>query len=60
VLLAVTLFYLGDFESAHQNAMRGIETWRSGGVQSPVEEVTGPAVTCLFHGSLCEWHCGET
>ena len=35
--LAVTLFYLGDFEPAHQNAMRGIEIWRSGGVQSPVE-----------------------
>jgi hypothetical protein len=57
--LAVTLFYLGDFESARQNAMRGIEIWRSGGVQSPVEEVTAPAVTCLFHESLCEWLCGE-
>jgi serine/threonine protein kinase/tetratricopeptide (TPR) repeat protein len=57
--LAVTLFYLGDFESARQYAMRGIEIWRSGGVQSPVEEVTAPAVSCLFHESLCEWHFGE-
>jgi predicted ATPase len=57
--LAVTLFYLGDFESARQYAMRGIEIWRSGSVQSPLEEVTAPAVTCLFHGSLCEWLCGE-
>jgi tetratricopeptide (TPR) repeat protein len=57
--LAVTLFYLGDFESAQQYAMRGIEIWRSGGVQSPVEEVTAPAVSCLFHESLCEWHFGE-
>jgi predicted ATPase len=57
--LAVTLYYLGDFQSAHQNAKRGVEIWRSGGVQSPVEEITAPAVTCLFHESLCEWHCGE-
>ena len=57
--LAVTLFYLGDFESAREYAMRGIEIWRSGGVQSSVEEVTAPAVTCLHHRSLCDWHCGE-
>jgi serine/threonine protein kinase/tetratricopeptide (TPR) repeat protein len=57
--LAVTLFYLGDFESAREYAMRGIEIWRSGAVQSPVEEVTAPAVTCLLHRSLCDWHRGE-
>jgi tetratricopeptide (TPR) repeat protein len=57
--LAVTLFYLGDFECAREYAMRGIEIWRSGGVQSPVEEVTAPAVTCLLHRSLCDWHRGE-
>jgi hypothetical protein len=57
--LAVTLFYLGDFESAREYALRGIEIWRSGGVQSPVEEVTAPAVTCLLHRSLCDWHRGE-
>jgi predicted ATPase len=57
--LAVTLFYLGDFESARQYAMRGVQIWRSGGVQSPVEEITAPAVSCLFHESLCEWHFGE-
>jgi hypothetical protein len=32
--LAVTLYYLGDFESARENAMRGIQIWRSVGVQS--------------------------
>ena len=37
--LAVTLYYLGDFETARQYAMRGVQIWRSGGVQSPVEEV---------------------
>ena len=32
--LAATLYYLGDFESARQYAMRGVQIWRSGGVQS--------------------------
>ena len=50
--LAVTLYFLGDFESARQYAMRGIQVWRSGGVQSPVEEVTTPAVTCLRYEAL--------
>jgi hypothetical protein len=52
--LAATLFWQGDFESAREYAMRGIEIWRSGGVQSSAEEVTAPAVTCLHHRSLCE------
>ena len=42
--MAVTFYYLGDFESALQYAKRGVQIWRSGGVQSPVEEVTAPAV----------------
>ena len=42
--LAVTLYFLGDFEAARQNARRGLQIWRSGGVQSPVEEVYAPAV----------------
>ena len=36
--------------------------FRSGalvGVQSPVEEITAPAVTCLCYQALCEWHFGE-
>jgi hypothetical protein len=40
--------------------MRGIEIWRSGGVQSPVEEITAPAVSCLIFEALSEWHFGET
>ena len=39
--------------------MRGVEIWRSGGVQSPPGEVTAPAVTCLCHGALSEWHFEE-
>jgi serine/threonine protein kinase/tetratricopeptide (TPR) repeat protein len=56
--LAATLFWQGDFESAREYAMRGVEIWRSGGVRSPVEEITAPAVTCLHHWSLCDWHRG--
>jgi len=57
--LAVTLYYLGDFESTRQYAMRGVQIWRSGGVRSPVEEVTAPAVSCLIVEAWSEWHFGE-
>jgi predicted ATPase len=57
--LAVTLYYLGDFDSAQQYAMRGVQVWRSGDVQSPIEEVTAPAVTCLSFEALSAWHFGE-
>ena len=44
---AVTLYYSGDFEAARQYAMRGVQIWRSGSVESPVEELIAPAVECL-------------
>ena len=50
--LAGTLYFLGDFETARQYAMRGVQIWRSGGVQSPVEEVTAPAVSCLCYEAM--------
>jgi hypothetical protein len=37
--LAVTLYNLGDIETARQHTMRGLQMWRSGTVPSPVEEV---------------------
>jgi hypothetical protein len=37
--LACTLCFLGDFDSARQYAMRGVQIWRSGAAQSPVEEI---------------------
>jgi hypothetical protein len=37
--LAATLYFLGDFEAALENATSGLQIWRSGVVQSPVEEV---------------------
>jgi len=56
--LAATLFNLGDFESARQYAMRGLQIWRSGNVQSHTEELHAPAVSCLCWAALCEWHLG--
>jgi predicted ATPase len=57
--LAPTAYFLGDFETSREYAMRGVEIWRSGGAQSPVEEVDPPAVVCLCYKALCEWHFGE-
>src|SRR5271166_2994796 len=56
--LAGTLYYLGDFGSAREYAGRGAEIWRSGGLPFPVEEITAPAVSCLFFEALSEWHLG--
>jgi predicted ATPase len=58
-VLAATLYYLGDFESALQHAIRGVQIWRSGRVPSPVEEPYMPAVPCLCYVALSEWHLGE-
>jgi tetratricopeptide (TPR) repeat protein len=57
--LAATLYFLGDFETARQNAKRGLKMWRSGSVQFQVEEVDAPPVGCLCHEALIEWHFGE-
>jgi len=57
--LAATLFWLGNFETARQHALRGLEIWRSGSVQSPVEEVHAPVVSCLVYRGRSEWHLGE-
>ena len=57
--LAATLYNRGDFESARQHAMCGLQIWRSGAVQSPVEEVSTPGVICLVYSALTDWHLGE-
>ena len=57
--LAVTHYFLGEFEPARDYARRGVQLWRLGGVPSPVEEVVAPAVLCLCYEALCEWHLGE-
>jgi hypothetical protein len=57
--LAVTLYYLGDFEAGRQYARRGVETWRAGGVQAAVEEISTPEVICLVYAVITGWHLGE-
>jgi predicted ATPase len=57
--LACTLWFLGDFDSARQYAMRGVKIWRSGGLQPPVEEVSAPAVMCLCWEALSKLLLGE-
>ena len=57
--LAPTAYFLGEFETARQYAMRGAQIWRSGGVKSPVEEVAAPVVICLCFQALSEWQLGE-
>src|SRR5271157_4583850 len=58
-VLASTLYFLGNFEISGQYARRGLEIWRSGGVQCQVEEASAPAVNCLNFKALSEWHFGE-
>jgi tetratricopeptide (TPR) repeat protein len=57
--LAATFHYLGDFESARRCAMRGLQIWRSGSVQSSAEDLYTPAVGCLGYGAMSEWYLGE-
>jgi predicted ATPase len=57
--LATTLCFLGDFETAQQYAMRGLQIWRSGGVQTYIEDFHTPVVGCLIFRAMCEWHLGE-
>jgi tetratricopeptide (TPR) repeat protein len=58
--LANTLYFSGKFELARQYAMRGLQIWRSGIVESPPEEVTASGVVFLYIEALTEWHLGET
>jgi predicted ATPase len=57
--LAVTLYFLADFETARQNALRGVQLWRSRGVQSHAEFLDANAVVCLCYEALSKWHFGE-
>jgi predicted ATPase len=57
--LVSTLYYLGEFETARQYAMRAVQIWRSGGVQYNAEDLDAPAVVCLCYEALCQWHLGE-
>src|SRR5258708_3217142 len=56
---AATFYFLGDFETARQNAKCGLQIWNSGTVESPVEEIYAPPVICLMVEALSDWHLGE-
>ena len=57
--LAATLYFMGDFEPARQYAMHGVQMWRSGGVQSPVEEVMRLLSFVCAMRPYVEWHFEE-
>jgi len=57
--LAGTLYFIGDFEAARQYAMRGVEIWRSGAVQSHAKDLDVSAVICMSYEALSKWHFGE-
>ena len=57
--LAITNYYLGNFEASGQYAFRGAELWRSGGAQSTVEEVDVPGIACICYVALFQWHTGH-
>jgi tetratricopeptide (TPR) repeat protein len=57
--LAMTLFFSGDFESARQCTMHGIQIWHSRGAQSYALELHGSVVTCLCFKAASDWHVGE-
>jgi hypothetical protein len=57
--LAINRYYLGDFAVARRYAKRGVQIWRAGKVESPVEEVHAPVVICLCIEALSGWHLGE-
>jgi hypothetical protein len=57
--LACTQYFLGDFETSRQSAIRGLQIWHSGNVKSLVQEVDPPVVACLTDKSQAEWHLGE-
>ena len=56
---ACTFYFLGDFESARQHAVRGADIWRSGGFQSPVEQISAPGAICRCYEALAGWHLGD-
>jgi predicted ATPase len=57
--LACTLYFMGDFETARQDAINAVRIWRSGGVQYHVEEVFAPAITSLCYAAMSDWHFGK-
>jgi hypothetical protein len=50
---------LGEFDSSRKYAVRGVQIWRSGNVQTLAEQYSTPVVDGLVCGAMCEWHFEE-
>jgi tetratricopeptide (TPR) repeat protein len=57
--LAVTLYCSGDYKTAQSYAMRAVQIWRSGNVQSHIGGPRTPIVVCLCYMAGSSWHLGE-
>jgi serine/threonine protein kinase len=57
--VACTQYFLGDFETSRQSALRGLQVWHSCNIKSGVQEVDPPVVACLTDKAQAEWHLGE-
>jgi hypothetical protein len=57
--LSDTYFFLGDFEASREYAMRSVQLWRSGIVQSHPGDIGAPVLGCLTNKAIVEWHFGE-
>jgi hypothetical protein len=58
--LAITQYYLGNFDSARTYAISGAQVLCSGQSKTSVEDLNAPATVCLSFQALAEWHLGET
>jgi hypothetical protein len=58
-ILAMTHYYMGNFDISARYTKDSLRIWRSGGIRSPAEEVDVPAVSCLCLEALLQWHGGE-
>jgi hypothetical protein len=58
--MACTFYFLGDFETSGEYAIRGVQLWRSLGARSPsVGIVDNSVVGVLCYKALFESHIGE-
>ena len=57
--LAATHSCMGNLEAGREYAIRAVQIWRSGSVQSSFEQLEPLHVKCLCYQALAEWHFGE-
>ena len=57
--LAITHYFLGDFETFGRYLTCAVRRWRSLGAQTSIVEVDSGAVTILCYKALFEWNMGE-